>query len=77
MVEAPVRGYPYAADVELCFYRGKLAAIHLIWPSSDFRASVTDWQLMVRALAGALVASYAPGLVLRNSVDDDTGALVE
>jgi hypothetical protein len=74
---APLAGYPYIAHVVLCFYQGKLAVIHLEWPSSGFRDSVLEWRLRAQELARQLTSTYAPDLLKRNFVDDDFGGRVE
>ena len=76
-VAAPIGGYPYTADVLLCFYQGSLASIRLTWPSSAFRASVEDWRSSTKALARQLATSYAPALIKRTSIDDDFGGRIE
>jgi hypothetical protein len=76
-VTAPLGGYPYTADLILCFAGDKLGAIHLIWSQSAFQADTIRWQLATHALAGQISASYAPGLVRRYTVDDDMGAALE
>jgi hypothetical protein len=76
-VAAPIGGYPYTADVLLCFYQGNLAAIRLTWPSTTFRASVEDWRSSAKALARQLATSYAPGLIKRNFIDDSIGGRIE
>lgn len=76
-VNAPIAGYPYAADLILCFAGDKLGAIYVIWSRNAFYADTIRWQLATRAVAAQLSGGYAPGLVRRYAVDDDMGAVVE
>ncbi len=76
-VTAPLAGYPYAADVILCFAGDKLGAIYVTWSERAFHADTIRWQLAMHALAGQISGRYAPGLVRWFSVDDDMGAVVE
>jgi hypothetical protein len=76
-VTAPLGGYPYVANLVLCFSDDKLGAISLSWPRGTFQEDSIRWQIAMRALAAQLTASYAPGLVRRNAVNDDMGAVVE
>lgn len=76
-ITAPIGGYPYVASLVLCFADDKLGAISLAWPRGAFQQDTVRWQIAMRALAAQIAASYAPGLVRRNAVDDDMGAVVE
>lgn len=74
---AAIGGYPYVADVLLCFSAGKLGAIYIHWPQGTFNQDTTRWQLATHALASQIAVSYAPTLVRRLAVDDDMGAVIE
>ncbi len=76
-VVAPIGGYPYTAELLLCFYQGNLGAIRLRWSSMAFMNSVEDWRSGMRTLADQLAKSYAPQLIKRNIIDDDLGGRVE
>lgn len=76
-VTAAIGGYPYVANVLLCFSAGKLGAIYLHWPQGTFQEDTARWQVATHALAGQIAASYAPALVRRLAVDDDMGAVIE
>ena len=74
---AAIGGYPYVANVQLCFSAGKLGAIYLRWPQGTFQMDTARWQLATHALASQIAVSYAPALVRRLAVDDDMGAVIE
>ena len=76
-VTAAVGGYPYIANVLLCFSAGKLGAIYLHWPQGTFQQDTARWLLATHALASQIAVSYAPALVRRLAVDDDMGAVIE
>ena len=74
---AAIGGYPYVANVLLCFSDGKLGAIYLHWPQGTFQQDTVRWQLATHALASQIAVSYAPAIVRRLAVDDDMGAVIE
>ena len=77
-VTAPIGGYPYKANLVLCFLQGQLGAVYLTWSAGTFREDPIAWQLATRSLAAQLAGSYAPPVVTRRyTVDDDMGAVVE
>jgi hypothetical protein len=75
-VAASINGYPFTANLLLCFSGDKLGAIYVTWPVGLFPED-SRWLLTVQALARQLAASYSPSLILRFNVDDDMGAIVE
>jgi|SRR5579862_1193149 len=77
-VTAPIGGYPYTANLVLCFLQDQLGAIYLTWSAGTSRENPIAWQLATRSLAAQLAGSYAPPVVTRRyTVDDDMGAVME
>jgi hypothetical protein len=74
---APLDGYPYLAHVVLCFYKGKLGAIHLEWSADVFQDSVIEWRSGALKLARQLTSAYAADLIKRNHIDESMGGRLE
>jgi len=76
-VTAPIGGYPYVANVVLCFAEDKLGAIFLRWPEGTFQGDTVRWQLATKALARQLTGAYPSAQVRLNALDEDMGGVLE